>query len=259
MRSPSAATEMWRRLEDARSPAPLPIFDDATLAELPPPAARWLGRVLPPATPLHDCALIDMHGEIRIGSRWYRFTAEQILRAGVGFVWRATVGGRILRFVGADLLGPDDARLEFRLHGLIPVARESGPDVARSAAGRLAAETVAWLPTCCTPQAGAGWSPVDDEHAVVALEAAGETVDVEVSVATDGRLRSVRLRRWNASADPPDLQWFGADVDRELTTGAGTTIAGSAAVGWGHGTPEWSSGEFFRYIVDAHRPVPDER
>ncbi|MFA9565268.1 MAG: DUF6544 family protein [Acidimicrobiales bacterium] len=66
--------------------------------------------------------------------------------------------------------------MEFRLHGLVPVAQASGPDVARSAAGRLAAETVAWVPQALTPQAGA----VDDEHAVVKSDFAGETVDVEV-------------------------------------------------------------------------------
>lgn len=87
--------------------------------------------------------------------------------------------------------------MEFRLHGLVPVAQASGPDVARSAAGRLAAETVAWVPQALTPQAGA----VDDEHAVVKSDFAGETVDVEVGVDPDGRVVRLELQRWKDSAD----------------------------------------------------------
>lgn len=57
-----------------------------------------------------------------VGSRWMPFAADQVLRAGVGFVRKPIVGGHVVRFVGADILGPDGARKEFRLHGLIPVA-----------------------------------------------------------------------------------------------------------------------------------------
>ena len=102
-----------------------------------------------------------MRGEIRLAGRWLPFTAEQLLRASTGFVWAPIVGGRLIRFAGADALGPDGARIEFRLHGRIPIVRGSGADIARSANGRLAAETVAWLPAALTPQAGARWIAVD--------------------------------------------------------------------------------------------------
>ena len=158
----------WQLLTDHADPDP-PPFDPATLADLPEPAARWLARAVPAGAPLHQVVELEMAGRIRLGSRWLPFTARQVLRAGVGFVWRPVVGGRLLRFTGADLLGPDGARMEFRFHGLVPVAAGAGPDVARSAAGRLAAETVAWLPTAVVPQAGATWSMVDHERAVVAV------------------------------------------------------------------------------------------
>jgi hypothetical protein len=134
------------------------------------------------------------------------FTTDQVLQAGVGFVWKPIVGGRVVRFVGADILGPDDARMEFRLQGLIPVAKASGPDTARSAVGRLAAETVAWLPQATTPQAGARWRAVDSERATVTLDVVGGTVDVEVTVDADGRLKGIGLQRWNGSTNPPVLR-----------------------------------------------------
>ena len=244
---PESAATTWDVLAEPVAEPP-PGFDPATLADVPETARRWLARVLPAGTPLTSGVTVEMTGEIRLG-RWMRFGADQILRAGVGFVWRPVVGGRMLRFTGADLLGPDDARMEFRFHGLVPVVRASGPDVARSAAGRLAAETVAWVPQALTPQAGARWRGLDDQRAVVTLDAAGETVDVEVAVGGDGRLRSLGLQRWNDSADPPGSEPFGGTVTDEFVTSAGVRIAGAGSVGWDWGTPRWDDGEFFHYRI----------
>ena len=190
-----------------------------------------------------------MEGEIELAGRWLRFTAEQILNAGEGFVWSPTVGGRLIRFVGADLLTADDARMEFRLHGLIPVVRDTGPDVRRSAQGRLAGETVAWLPQALTPQLGARWTPVDDDRAIVTLSVAGAEVDVEVFVDGDGQLRRLVLDRWNGSADPPRLEPFGGSIDSTFTASNGVRIAGSGAVGWGYDTDGDADGVFFRYRI----------
>ncbi len=167
---PESAATTWAALA-APAGEPVRRFDPATVVDLPDPAQRLLVRALPEGTPLTGVVTLKMAGWIKLG-RWMRFRADQILRAGVGFVWRPVVGGRILRFTGADLLGPEEARMEFRLHGLVPVARASGSDVARSAAGRLAAETVAWLPQALTPQAGARWRAMDEARAAVTLRAA---------------------------------------------------------------------------------------
>ena len=245
---PAVAERAWTALSDESTGEPA-AFDPATLADLPPPAQRLLGRALPSGVALSTTAELSMQGEIRLGSRWFPFTAEQILRAGDGFVWSPVVGGRLVRFVGADLLTADDARMEFRLHGLIPMVRAAGPDVRRSAQGRLAAETVAWLPQALTPQLGARWTPVDDERAIVTLEAAGSDIDVEVIVDVDGRIRRAGLPRWNGSADPPCLEPFGASIDSTYTASNGVGIAGSGTAGWNFGTTDEADGIFFRYRI----------
>ena len=244
---PESAATTWAALAEPVG-EPVRRFDATTVADLPDPAQRLLVRALPDGTPLTGAVTLAMNGRIKLG-RWMPFRADEILRAGVGFVWRPVVGGRILRFTGADLLGSEEARMEFRLHGLVPVVRASGADVARSAAGRLAAETVAWLPQALTPHAGAQWTAIDDARAVVTLEAAGGTVEVEVEVEADGRLRSIGLQRWKDSADPPGEEPFGGTVDEEFLTADGVRIAGAGSVGWGWGTPQWEEGEFFRYRV----------
>ena len=247
---PTFAERGWTALSDG-SPVEPAAFDPATLAGLPPPAQRLLDRALPSGVALSTTVELSMEGEIELGGRWFPFTAEQILRAGEGFVWSPVVGGRLVRFVGADLLTADDARMEFRLHGLIPVARAAGPDVRRSAQGRLAAETVAWLPHALTPQLGARWTAVDDERAIVTLNAAGSDIDVEVFVDGDGRILRSGLDRWNGSVDPPRLQPFGASVDSVYTASNGVGIAGSGTAGWGFGTVDEADGVFFRYRITA--------
>jgi hypothetical protein len=247
---PAVAERGWTALSD-RSPREPAAFDPATLRDLPPPAQRLLGRALPSGIALSETVELSMEGEIELGSRWFPFTAEQILRAGEGFVWSPVVGGRLVRFVGADLVTAHDARMEFRLHGVIPVVRADGPDVRRSAQGRLAAETVAWLPQALTPQLGARWTPVDHERAVVTLRAAGADIDVTVVVDDDGGIRRAGLDRWNGSADPPRLEPFGASVDSIFTASNGVGIAGSGTAGWAFDTDAEADGIFFRYRITA--------
>lgn len=186
-----------------------------------------------------------MTGELKLGSRWLPFRADQILSASQGFVWRAVVGERLLRFSGADVMGPDGSTMEFRLYGLVPVVRDSGSDVARSAAGRLAAETVGWLPQALTPQSGARWRPIDDLRAVVTLESPHGPIDVEVEVDVDGRLRSVGLQRWNGATKPPRAQPFGGAFSSEFVTDDGVLLANDCTVGWGWNSDWWPSGVFF--------------
>jgi len=210
-------------------------------------------RAIPVGAPLGAAIELAMTGEIKLGRRWLSFTADQVLRAGVGFVWRPTVGGRFVRFTGADVLGPDGAEVDFRLHGRVPVVRASGPDVDRSARGRLAAETVAWLPQALTPQSGARWQAVDDNRAIVTIDAAGEPTEVEVTVDDEGQLRSLALQRWRDSTEPAAFAPFGGAVDGLLTTDDGVAIASPGTVGWDWGTAGQSAGEFFRYTISSAR------
>lgn len=254
-RLPDVAERGWTAL--TAGPVPEPArFDPETLAELPPPAQRLLGRALPSGVVLSSSVELAMDGEIELGGRWLAFTARQLLKAGEGFVWSPVVGGRLLRFVGADVLTVDDARMEFRLHGLVPVVREDGPDVRLSARGRLAGESVVWLPQALTPQLGARWTPVNDECAVVTLVADGADVDVEVLVDGDGRLRRLGLDRWNGSAKPPRLEPFGGSVDSTFTASNDVRIAGSGTVGWGFGTDDEAEGVFFRYRITSATFAP---
>ena len=247
--SPEAAAA--RRTLILGSGGSAPAFDPDTLAGLPAPAERMLRRTLPAGTPLRLAVELTMRGRLRLGPLWLPFRADQILAAGRGFVWRAIVGQRLVRFSGADVMTPEGASMHFRLHGLIPVVRSSGPDIARSGAGRLAAETVAWLPQALVPQSGAQWTPIDQHRAIVTLAHPGGTSNVEVTVDDEGRLRSAGLDRWNGSAKPPRLEPFGGEFDDEFVTPDGVRLADRCRVGWGWNTDGWATGQFFTARLDS--------
>lgn len=245
-----AGDEARHRLQSFLEPAPA-SFDPDTLTGLPAPARRFLARALPGGTPLARSVDIEATGRIRLGSAWWRFRSRQVLCAGLGFVWQPTVRRGPLRVTGADTYVDGAGTMAFRLYGLIPVAQASGPDTDRSAAGRLAAETVAWLPQACAPQSGAAWSAIDDHRAKVTVPTPAGPSDVTVTVDDDGRLRATWMMRWSDAASPPAERPFGGPVTAEHTTAAGVRIAGDGAVGWEWDSRGWADGEFFHYHVDA--------
>ncbi len=152
-----------------------------------------------------------MSGRMGLGI-WLPFAARQIFPTGTGFVWAAEVGGRVVRFVRADTLGPDGAQMRFRFRDRVTVVDASGADIDRSAAGRLAAETIAQLPHALMRQAGATWKPVNDHKTTVDLPGPNGPVDVDVTVDDEGHITDLRLQRWNDSAKPPQYVLFGGTV-----------------------------------------------
>jgi hypothetical protein len=246
MQPTGAIDKKWDELRVAGA-LPSTTFDP-DLEDLPAPARRFLARALPTGVVLSRGIELVMEGEIKL-KKWLPFKASQILVAGTGFIWRPRVGSGVVRFSGHDILAPGAASMKFKLLGLVPVVNESGDQVHNSAIGRLAAETVAWLPQALTPQMGATWSPVDADSAIVSLPVLERMVDVAVQVRPDGSLERIALNRHGA----PDGEEFGSYpfggyVGSEMTLG-GVQIAGSGNAGWWIDTPRQDEGEFFRYRI----------
>lgn len=245
-----ATRQLWARLAEEGG-GPVERFDPGTVEHLPEPAQRLLTAAIPQGTPLATGVELEMTGRIKLGI-WLPFSARQILRAGVGLVWAPVVGGRLIRFVGADSFGPDGGRMQFRLHDRISVVNASGPDVDKSAAGRLAAETAAWLPQALTPQAGATWKPIDHHSATVVLTGPDGPVEVDLTIDADGRVTDIDLLRWNGSRKPPAYERFGGPVTAGYETD-GVRLAGSGSVGWARKTPAQDDAVFFHYHIVAAR------
>jgi hypothetical protein len=179
-----------------------------------------------------------MSGQMRLGEdqRWLPFRARQALAPPDGFVWEASVGTGLWRFAGADAYANGEGRMAFRLWDLLPIVRAGGPDVSRSARGRLAIESI-WQPASLLPQRGVTWAPIDDRTAQATVTIDGDPVPLTLSIAPDGGLRAVSIERWgNATVDGEYAAIpFGADVLAESTY-EGYTVPSRLDVSWWYGT-----------------------
>jgi hypothetical protein len=159
-------------------------------------------------------ARLKMRGEIKLG-QWYPFRAEQVLTE-AGFVWAATVSVWGVPIVGSDEFVDGKGAMRWKLLGLIPVAVAVGPDVSRSAEGRMKAERAIWL-----------W-PWANEHE-----------------------KEVRFLRWgNPEGKDFREEMFGVSFE-ETAQFSGRRIPSKIRAGWYHGTPRFEAeGEFFRATIE---------
>jgi hypothetical protein len=202
-------------------------FDPAATMGLPESARRWLSHAIAPGTPLWSRAELTMHGQIKLG-RWRPFTARQILTPPDGYIWAARTRLVGLPVTGYDRLASGGGEMRWRLMRLIPVLNESGPDVTRSAYGRLAGEIVL-IPTAFR-HAGT---------AVASWQFGNDTEAAELLLEPNGRLAEVRVNRWGNPGGAPFGRYpFGVRFEAESRFG-GITIPTVLRAAWGES-------EFFR-------------
>lgn len=217
-------------------------FDPAMLAGLPEPARRYLTHAIASGTPLWQTVEISMVGHIKIGA-WRPFTATQVVAPGRCYIWAANARLFGIPVIGYDRLSGGTGEMRWRLLDLLPVVSTDGPDMTRSAAGRLASE-ITLIPTAF---GGATWTGGDSPDTAVASWSTGEQQErVALHVGPNGQLRDVLMQRWgNPDGSPFGRYPFGVTVDAERSD-AGVTLPASVRAGWWRGTGRQDAGEFFR-------------
>ena len=236
----------WQRLA-APTIDPAPFTPDL-LDGLPVPARRWLDHAIAPGTPLRRAAVLHQRGEIKVG-RWQRYEADWALVPAEGFIWAATTHLGPLFIRGFDRFTRGSGQMAWRLLGRIPVLSADGPDIDRSALGRLVSEM------CFVPAATLSplvrWEHLDERRAVACVDAGGRTHRVTLTVAESGRLERVELPRWGK----PDGQQFREHTFTALMDGPegtfdGFTIPVAGRAGWWHCPDRCADEEFIRFTVD---------
>ncbi|HZU86039.1 MAG TPA: DUF6544 family protein, partial [Anaerolineaceae bacterium] len=224
-------------------------FSAEQVRGLPLAAQRYLRHAIAEGTPLASAVRLKMRGEIKLNGRWWPFKAEQVNHWGRGFIWAATARMNGLPVRGSDRLVDGYGAMLWKLLGLFPVVNASGPQLARSAAGRINAE-VCWLPAALA-HADVCWRAADETHAVAHFNAHGEPTDLEMEIDPEGRMKACKLRRWgDLNSGTFRYEDFGGEVDEERTFG-GYTIPSRLRVGWFYGSQRFADeGDFFHATVE---------
>ena len=221
-------------------------FDTRSVAHLPRAAQRYLTHAIAAGAPLARAVRLRMHGDIKLRG-WMPFEAEQVIRWDRGTIWKARtrIGG--LSVSGSDRLVDGEGAQLWKAFGVVPVMRAKGPDITRSVAGRVEAESM-WLPSVLLD---VPWREDDEAHAHTTLRVAGDESELRLAVDATGRLQSVSVARWG-SIDGGVFERlpFGCQVEEERTFGA-YTIPSRVRVGWHFGSDRFETeGEFFRGTID---------
>ena len=190
-----------------------------------------------------------MHGEIKLKC-WYPFSAEQVICWRRGFIWQAAVRMGALTIRGSDRYVDGYGAMRWKLFGLVPFITASGPDITRSAAGRVNLEC-AWLPSVLCGE-GISWSASDSSHIRASFKAHGERADVNFGIDETGAPKTLSAPRWG---DPGGAAFhyatFGGFAENEAIFG-GYTVPTSFRAGWHFGSDRFEpEGEFFRATIDS--------
>jgi hypothetical protein len=223
-------------------------FQSSQLSGLTEAARRYLEHAIAPAVLLASAVRLRMHGEIKLG-RWLPFTAEQVIYWGHGMIWSATVRMNGMPVRGFDRLVDGVGAMRWKLFGVVPIMTASGPDISRSAAGRVMAESV-WLPSVLCGD-DVSWTAQDSFRPHACLTVQGEPGELTLAIDDQGRLQSLTLRRWgNPGGAAFHYVDFGGVAEEERRFG-GYTIPTRLRVGWYVGTDRFEpDGEFFRVTID---------
>ncbi|MGF1568369.1 MAG: DUF6544 family protein [Nodosilinea sp.] len=243
---PVSLEDLW---EPPSTVPPVAIFDLATRNSLPPLAQRYLSWAIALDTPLASAVRLQMHGTIKLGDQWHRFTGEEVIRWQRGMVWRATTWMQGLPIFGADRLVDGQGDMRWKLLGLLPVIQVSGKDVARSGAGRIQGEA-AWLPSVfCNSEID--WTELNGSKLQADFTAFGEPAHLTLTLDDQGAIQQVAIQRWgNPAGGGYHYDTFGVIAEASGTF-EGYTIPTQIRAGWFFGTDRFErEGEFFRCTID---------
>lgn len=249
LRQEHGLESLWKELQ---SPVATEVFDQATVDNLPAPARRYFRHAIAPGTPIARSVRLTMHGSFRLrpDASLVPMHAEQILSPPHGLIWKARMGSGLMRFQGFDRYAKGEGAMRWWLHGLVPLVRAAGPDVSRSAAARVAGESLL-IPSALLPQSGVEWEAVNDTTAHVRLKVGEEACRLTLTVDAAGHVERMSLmrRRDNAGNGRPGYVRFGVDQITEERTFDGYTVPTQFRAGWKLGEPD--EFPFFFAVIDS--------
>jgi hypothetical protein len=215
------------------------------LAELPPPVARYFGRIFHDGQAPIRSARFTQNGTLRTSPRsrrWMQFDAVQEVNAlETSFTWDARVSFAPLvhlRIRDALFDGRGGGRVD--LLSAVKLGAEVGtPELNAGALHRYLAEAV-WYPTALWPSEHLTWSPIDDRKALATLTSHGTTVSLEFHFNREGEVAAIYTpQRWMKSGRKyVQMPWEGHFFG--YWECSGILIPSAGEVGW-HVHGKWEA------------------
>lgn len=175
-------------------------FDPTSLAALPEPVRRYLGKAILPGAPLSPAWVLQMKGRIKVGI-WLPFAARQELD-GSSFVWRARVpSGKVALLEVTDSFADGEGGMAGRIAGR-QVFADTGEDACRSAATRAVMEST-MVPATLLPSTGVEWTSVSENEIRFRRPELPLAEEVTIRISPDGSPSEVEAPRWLKEKDEP--------------------------------------------------------
>lgn len=239
--------------------APFPAFSQSSgpaetmplPANLPPPVARFYGKVYGGDVPVIKSAVISGRAQVRpVGPVYlparFRFTHE----AGVGYRHYIEAG-----LFGLPLLQVDERYLDGHAVGKTPFGVDQGDKVDQAANLGMWAERI-WMPAMLLSEPGVEWQAIDDNTAglVVPFNEGVDHYIVRFNPET-GLIDWFESMRFKNQASPARILWLNKAVEWAPLNDFLTNTAGSA-IWMDDGTP-WATFyvEDIRFNVDVHEYI----
>ena len=226
----SGTRELHDRIEGARLPIEIKVFDEDELEKVPTPVQRYYRAVLKDQQPIVAAVSVEHTGTFNMGEaaeQWKPFTPTQlVVTHRPGFDWDGRVAmmpGLPVRVHDAYVAG--EGILHAAVLGLVSMVNLRGTgEVAKGELMRFFAEA-AWYPTALLPSQGVLWDAVNDHSARATLK--------------DGDLTLTLLFRFNEVGL----------IDTVRAEARGRTVGGTVVL-----TP-WH-GRFWNYAIRDGMRVP---
>lgn len=236
-RETSKAEQMVAALSQSASRPVSDTVDFASLAELPPPVARYFRHVLTDGQKFIRTVRMHQSGVLRTSTataRWLSFTASQlVMPLAPGFVWNAKVDMPFaphVRVLDSYIDGVGSGRVSV-LSAIAVASDADAPELNSGALHRYLAEAV-WFPTALLPQSGIMWSAIDEHSAMATLTDRGVAVSLEFRVNEIGEVMGVyspgRFGRFDGAYKR--VPWEGHFWDYQVQAGMRVPLYGE--VGW---------------------------
>jgi hypothetical protein len=185
------------RIDAAKTPLAVRVYDDNELANLPAPVQRYFRAALTSGQPIVTAVDIEHRGTFNMsatGEKWSPFTSNQrVIPHRSGFDW----DGSIRMFPGINVWVHDayvggEGILHATAMGVTsPSDLRGKPELAQGEFMRFAAES-AWYPTRLLPSQGALWQAVDDKSARLTLVDGNTSATLLITFGTDHLIASAK-------------------------------------------------------------------